>query len=73
MPGRRATPRCRRRTPLRGADVVVPDLRGGYSYVIAALAAEGESVVRNIGIIRRGYEKFLTKLETLGADFDVVG
>jgi UDP-N-acetylglucosamine 1-carboxyvinyltransferase len=60
-------------TPLRGADVVVPDLRGGYSYVIAALAAEGESVVRNIGIIRRGYEKFLTKLETLGADFDVIG
>ena len=60
-------------TPLHGADVVVPDLRGGYSYVIAALAAEGESVVRNIGIIRRGYEKFLTKLETLGADFDVIG
>ncbi|QKJ19245.1 UDP-N-acetylglucosamine 1-carboxyvinyltransferase [Microbacterium hominis] len=60
-------------TPLHGADVVVPDLRGGYSYVIAALAAEGESVVRNIGIIRRGYEKFLAKLDTLGADFDVIG
>ncbi|MDT3317288.1 UDP-N-acetylglucosamine 1-carboxyvinyltransferase [Microbacterium sp. KSW4-11] len=58
-------------TPLRGADVVVPDLRGGYSYVIAALAAEGESTVRNIGIIRRGYEKFLEKLTDLGADFDV--
>ena len=54
-----------------GADVVVPDLRGGYSYVIAALAAEGESTVRNIGIIRRGYEKFLEKLTDLGADFDV--
>ena len=36
-------------TPLHGADVVVPDLRGGYSYVIAALAAEGESIVRNVG------------------------
>jgi UDP-N-acetylglucosamine 1-carboxyvinyltransferase len=60
-------------TPLHGADVVVPDLRGGYSYVIAALTAEGESVVRNIGIIRRGYEKFLAKLEALGADFDVIG
>lgn len=60
-------------TPLHGADVVVPDLRGGYSYVIAALAAEGESTVRNVGIIRRGYEKFLDKLEALGADFDVVG
>ncbi|WP_060915181.1 UDP-N-acetylglucosamine 1-carboxyvinyltransferase [Microbacterium oleivorans] len=58
-------------TPLHGADVVVPDLRGGYSYVIAALAAEGESTVRNIGIIRRGYEKFLEKLTDVGADFDV--
>lgn len=60
-------------TPLHGADVVVPDLRGGYSYVIAALAAEGTSVVRNVDIIRRGYEKFLDKLTDLGADFDVVG
>ena len=54
-------------------DVEVPDLRGGYSYVIAALAAEGESTVRNIGIIRRGYEKFLEKLTALDADFRVVG
>lgn len=60
-------------TPLRGADVVVPDLRGGYSYLIAALAAEGESTVRNVGIIRRGYEKLFTKLDALGADFDVIG
>ncbi|RLK49376.1 UDP-N-acetylglucosamine 1-carboxyvinyltransferase [Microbacterium telephonicum] len=59
-------------TPLHGADVVVPDLRGGYSYVIAALAAEGESTVRGVDIIRRGYEKFLDKLSALGADFDVV-
>ncbi len=60
-------------TPLHGADVVVPDLRGGYSYVIAALAAEGESTVRNIGIIRRGYEKLFSKLRKLGADLDVAG
>jgi len=60
-------------TPLHGADVEVPDLRGGYSYLIAALAAEGESVVRNVGIIRRGYEKLFTKLDALGADFDVIG
>ncbi len=60
-------------TPLHGADVEVPDLRGGYSYVIAALAAEGESIVRNVGIIRRGYEKLFTKLDALGADFDVIG
>ncbi|MFS0732787.1 UDP-N-acetylglucosamine 1-carboxyvinyltransferase [Microbacterium sp. 1P10UB] len=60
-------------TPLHGAEVVVPDLRGGYSYVIAALAAQGESVVSNMGIIRRGYEKFFAKLDALGADFDVIG
>ncbi|WP_439592497.1 UDP-N-acetylglucosamine 1-carboxyvinyltransferase [Microbacterium sp.] len=60
-------------TPLRGADVEVPDLRGGFSYVIAALAAQGESTVSNVGIIRRGYEKFLPKLDALGADVDVIG
>jgi UDP-N-acetylglucosamine 1-carboxyvinyltransferase len=60
-------------TPLRGADITVPDLRGGYSHVIAALTAEGESTVRNIGIIRRGYADFLDKLTALGADFDVIG
>ena len=51
----------------------VTDGRGGYSYLIAALAAEGESIVRNVGIIRRGYEKLFTKLDALGADFDVIG
>ena len=60
-------------TPLHGADIVVPDLRGGYSHVIAALTAEGESTISNIGIISRGYEKFLSKLQLLGADFDIVG
>jgi UDP-N-acetylglucosamine 1-carboxyvinyltransferase len=59
-------------TPLHGADITVPDLRGGYSHVIAALTAEGESVVRNVGIISRGYEKLFAKLEALGADFDVL-
>ncbi|BDV30881.1 UDP-N-acetylglucosamine 1-carboxyvinyltransferase [Microbacterium terricola] len=60
-------------TPLHGARIEVPDLRGGYSHVIAALTAEGESVVSGVGIISRGYEKFFAKLEALGADFDVIG
>lgn len=59
-------------TPLHGAEIVVPDLRGGYSHVIAALAAQGESLVSNVGIIQRGYEKLFSKLDVLGADFDVV-
>ena len=56
-------------TPLNGAEVEVPDLRGGFSYLIAALAAEGQSKITNLGIISRGYENFIEKLRKLGADF----
>jgi len=58
---------------LRGADIVVPDLRGGFSHLVAALTAEGESRISNVGIIARGYERFIEKLQVLGADFDVDG
>jgi len=54
-------------TPLHGADITIPDLRGGFSHLIAALAAEGKSTVRGIDMISRGYEHFLTKLGSLGA------
>ncbi len=57
---------------LHGADITVPDLRGGFSHLVAALTAEGTSRISNVGIIARGYERFIEKLETLGADFDVV-
>ena len=56
-------------TKLLGADIRVPDLRGGFSHVVAALAAEGKSKVSNVQLISRGYERFLQKLEDLGADF----
>ena len=56
-------------TKLHGANVRVPDLRGGFSYLIAALSAEGVSTVSNVGIISRGYEHFIDKLAILGADF----
>lgn len=56
-------------TPLTGADIEVPDLRGGFSHLIAALTAEGRSKVTNLGIISRGYENFIEKLRLLGADF----
>ncbi|PJJ71681.1 UDP-N-acetylglucosamine 1-carboxyvinyltransferase [Diaminobutyricimonas aerilata] len=58
-------------TKLHGADVHVPDLRGGFSHLIAALTAEGRSTISNVGIISRGYEHFIDKLKTLGADFSV--
>jgi UDP-N-acetylglucosamine 1-carboxyvinyltransferase len=60
-------------TKLVGADIEVPDLRGGFSHLIAALTAEGTSTVSNVGIISRGYENFITKLRLLGADFDLAG
>ncbi|MCD0485096.1 UDP-N-acetylglucosamine 1-carboxyvinyltransferase [Streptacidiphilus sp. ASG 303] len=52
---------------LQGADLVIPDLRGGFSYLIAALAAEGTSTVHGISLINRGYENFMEKLRALGA------
>lgn len=54
---------------LKAADIRVPDLRGGFSHMVAALAAKGTSNVSNVQLISRGYEHFLTKLEALGADF----
>ena len=56
-------------TPLKAAEIRVPDLRGGFSHMVAALAAEGTSVVTNVQLISRGYEHFLKKLADLGADF----
>ena len=55
---------------LTGADIRVPDLRGGFSHMVAALAAEGVSNVPNVQLISRGYEHFLDKLAALGADFE---
>jgi UDP-N-acetylglucosamine 1-carboxyvinyltransferase len=55
-------------TPLRGAEIVVPDLRGGFSHLIAALAADGVSRVHGIDLIDRGYEHFAHKLSALGAE-----
>lgn len=56
---------------LQGADIDVPDLRGGFSHLIAALAASGTSRVTGIEIIDRGYEHFMDKLHALGADVEL--
>lgn len=44
-----------------------PDIRAGMALVLAALSAEGKSVIRNVGQIDRGYEKVDQKLINLGA------
>ncbi|MCC2335632.1 UDP-N-acetylglucosamine 1-carboxyvinyltransferase [Cellulomonas wangsupingiae] len=56
-------------TPLSAAQIEVPDLRGGFSHLIAALTAKGQSAVRGISLIDRGYERFAEKLDALGAQF----
>lgn len=51
---------------LNGAQLVAPDLRAGAALVIAALAANGDSVLEDIQYILRGYEDFPAKLRGLG-------
>ncbi len=52
---------------LTGAVVSAPDLRGGAALVIAGLMAEGLTIVENVEFIERGYEKFESKMQQLGA------
>jgi len=53
---------------LHGERLESPDIRAGMALVIAALCAEGQSEIRNIGQIDRGYEKIDEKLRELGAN-----
>ncbi len=55
-----------------GAHISAPDLRAGAALVIAALSAEGFSVVDDIYYIERGYEDFDVKLRSLGAQIEKV-
>jgi UDP-N-acetylglucosamine 1-carboxyvinyltransferase len=52
---------------LRGGTVESPDIRAGMAMLLAALAAEGSSVIHNVGQIERGYEQIDTRLRALGA------
>lgn len=54
-------------SPLHGDEMESPDIRAGMALLVAALAAEGESVIRNIRQIDRGYERIEDKLRPLGA------
>ncbi|MBR6321653.1 MAG: UDP-N-acetylglucosamine 1-carboxyvinyltransferase [Lachnospiraceae bacterium] len=56
---------------LKGAELVAPDLRAGAALVIAALAANGDSVVEDIQYILRGYEDFVEKLQLLGGKIGI--
>ena len=54
-------------TPLKAADIEIPDLRAGFSYLVAALIAEGTSTITGVETIKRGYERIVEKLKALGA------
>ncbi len=59
-------------TKLHGEVLISPDIRAGTAMLIAALCAEGQSVIKNIGQIDRGYERIDEKLRALGARIERV-
>lgn len=59
-------------TPLKGAKVEATDLRAGAALVIAALLADGETLITNAEHILRGYEEIVEKLTNVGAKIEIV-
>jgi len=57
-----------REVPLRGITMSSPDIRAGVALLIAALSAEGKSIINNIEQIDRGYQDIDNRLRNLGAD-----
>ena len=55
-----------------GAEISAPDLRAGAALVLAALVADGISIIDDIRFIERGYEDFPEKLSRLGANIEKV-
>lgn len=56
-----------RKYPLRGIEMSSPDIRAGVAMLIAALSAEGRSIIHNIDQIDRGYENIDERLRAIGA------
>ena len=57
-----------RKFPLRGITMSSPDIRAGVALLIAALSAEGKSIIQNIEQIDRGYQNIDERLRSLGAE-----
>ena len=66
--------RCLIQGPNRlfGENLESPDIRAGMALLLAALAADGTSTIRNVGQIDRGYAKVDEKLRGLGAQIERV-
>ena len=52
---------------LHGGELISPDVRAGMAMIIAAMCAEGKSVIRNVYQVERGYEHLVERLSGLGA------
>ncbi len=59
-----------RKQALRGINMSSPDIRAGVALLIAALSAQGESIISNIDQIDRGYQDIEGRLKKLGADME---
>ena len=59
-----------RKIPLKGIQMTSPDIRAGVSLLIAALSANGTSIIDNIDQIDRGYSNIDQRLRELGADIE---
>ncbi|MEO0748844.1 MAG: UDP-N-acetylglucosamine 1-carboxyvinyltransferase, partial [Pseudomonadota bacterium] len=57
---------------LKGAPVMATDLRASVSLILAALAAEGETLVNRVYHLDRGYERVEEKLGNVGAQIERV-
>ncbi len=57
-----------RKYPLRGIEMSSPDIRAGVALLIAAMSAQGKSIIHNIHQIDRGYQNIDGRLNALGAD-----
>lgn len=62
----------RGRTRLSGAPVRAPDIRAGAALAVAALGADGETMIADAEHIDRGYDHFVEKLSAIGADIERV-
>ena len=57
---------------LRGTEVNATDLRAGAGLIVAALEADGKTVINNADYILRGYENIVDKLKNVNADIELV-
>jgi len=59
-------------TPLKGASIEIPDLRAGFSYLVAAVLAEGRTEISGVNYIERGYDRVVEKFRQLGTTISVI-